>query len=223
MNLISYSTAIFSPRSRAITHGVKWDYAADPLGAGLAVVDSVYSGPNYLKGDGELRHNAGVEGFLSYKPIPSVTLWGGFGFESAGNVVSKNDTITVLDLWATYAVTAETTLAASDAQGRCPPGGEGFNWLAACTRTGRSLSGTLRISGEGRMTRQALHQVHGLARYKFNRTPRFARSGRTSGADHPMGRRGPRCSRCRRSCGSDDRSLVRFGPRALYSDDSTRR
>jgi hypothetical protein len=146
---ISYANGDFLLVIPGYHTGVKWDYTADTVGAGFAVVDSVYSGPYYLRGDGELNHNGGCEGYLTYKGIPKLTLWAGAGFDTKGNVVSKNDAIFVGDLWATYAAGANDTLAAEFAWKSGVLGDEGHNWLALYNHTiTDAWSAALRVSGE---------------------------------------------------------------------------
>ena len=70
MTQISYANGDFLGPIPGYHSGVKYDYSDKDTGFGLAVVDSVYSGPYYIKGDGELKHNAGFEGYFVYKAIP---------------------------------------------------------------------------------------------------------------------------------------------------------
>ena len=79
---------------------MKWDYSDKETGFGLALLDSVYSGSYYLKGDGELKHNAGFEGYFVYKAIPDVTVWAGFAYDTKGNVIHKKDEIVTFNIWA---------------------------------------------------------------------------------------------------------------------------
>ena len=53
MSQISYANGDFLGPIPGYHSGVKWDYSDKETGFGLALLDSVYSGPNYLKGDGE--------------------------------------------------------------------------------------------------------------------------------------------------------------------------
>lgn len=92
MTQISYANGDFLGPIPGYHSGVKWDYADKETGFGLALVDSVYSGHD-LKGDGELKHNAGFEGYFVYKGIPDVTIWTGFAYDTKGNVIHKNDEI----------------------------------------------------------------------------------------------------------------------------------
>ena len=97
--------------------------------AGIALVDSVYSGPNYLKGDGELKHNAGYEGYITYKGIKDLTLWAGFAYDSEGNVIHKKDSILTFDFWAEFALSKDAKLAFEYATKDGGKGDTGTNWL----------------------------------------------------------------------------------------------
>ena len=61
--------------------GFKFDYADKVVGYGLALVDSVYSPLGIDKGDGELKSNAGFEGYITSKGLGDLTLWAGFAYE----------------------------------------------------------------------------------------------------------------------------------------------
>src|SRR4051812_44403294 len=76
MNQITYSPVTVGTLSAIATYhsGIKFDYSDKAFGAGVAVLDSVYSPLGIDKGDGELRHNAGFEGYLTYKGIENLTL-----------------------------------------------------------------------------------------------------------------------------------------------------
>src|SRR4051794_8267652 len=73
---ISFANGDFLGPIPGYHDGVKVDYSDKEWGSGIALVDSVYSGPYYLKGDGELKHNAGFEGYVAYKGIENLTIWG---------------------------------------------------------------------------------------------------------------------------------------------------
>ncbi len=127
--------------------GVKLDYSDKDVGAGFALVDSVFSGPNYLKGDGELKHNAGFEGYLTYKSIPNLTLWGGFAYDTKGSF--ETHSVLSADFWLQYQVDKATSFAAEYAYKDGGLGAKGYNWLGLVTYAFTDkVSTAFRISGE---------------------------------------------------------------------------
>lgn len=149
MTQISYANGDFLGPIPGYHTGVKWDYSADGTGFGVALLDSVYSGPNYLKGDGELRRNAGFEGYFVYTAIPDVTVWTGFAYETKGNVINKNQEIFVGNIWLGYNLTKESTLGLEYVHKDGGLGNSGYNWLAFYSYSFSSaVSSALRISGE---------------------------------------------------------------------------
>jgi opacity protein-like surface antigen len=130
MTQITYSPVTVGTLSAIATYhsGVKFDYADKMVGYGVAVLDSVYSPLGIDKGDGELRHNAGFEGYITSKGLGDLTLWAGFGYDTKGNFQPHE--VLTLDFWAQYAVNKQVTLAAEYCQ---KDGGEfskGWTWLA---------------------------------------------------------------------------------------------
>lgn len=108
--------------------GIKFDYADKTVGYGLSLVDSVYSPFGIDKGDGELKRNAGFEGYITSKGLGDLTLWAGFAFDTQGNFQAEN--VLTLDFWAQYQVDKKTTVAAEICT---KDGGEfskGWTWLA---------------------------------------------------------------------------------------------
>ncbi len=129
MTQISYANGDFLGPIPGYHSGVKWDYSDKETGFGLALLDSVYSGPNYLKGDGELKHNAGFEGYFVYKGITDVTIWTGFAYDTKGNVVHKNDEILTFNIWASYNLTKDSSLGLEYVHKDGGLGDKGYNWL----------------------------------------------------------------------------------------------
>jgi hypothetical protein len=127
--------------------GLKFDYADAVFGSGLAVVDSVYSPLGIDKGDGELRHNAGVEGYVTSKGLGALTLWGGFAYDTKGNFQAHK--VLTLDFWAQYALSKQLTVAGEYCS---KDGGEfskGWTWLAyANYGVSDKLSVVGRVGGE---------------------------------------------------------------------------
>lgn len=130
MAQVSYANGDFLGPIPGYHSGVKWDYADKETGFGLALLDSVYSGPNYLKGDGELKRNAGFEGYFVYKGIPDVTFWAGFAYDTKGNVIHKNDEIFTANVWLSYNLTKDSSLGLEYVNKDGGLGDKGYNWLA---------------------------------------------------------------------------------------------
>ena len=127
--------------------GVKLDYSANDWGTGVALVDSVYSGPYYLKGDGELKHNAGFEGYLVYKGAPGLTLWSGIAYDTKGGF--QTHSVLALDFWAQYQINPATAVGAEYAYKDGGIGNKGYNWLGVLSYGFTDkVSSAFRISGE---------------------------------------------------------------------------
>jgi hypothetical protein len=144
---ISYANGDFLGPIPGYHDGVRLDFGNKDLAWGAAVLDSVYSGPYYLKGDGELKHNAGFEGFFSYKAITDLTLWAGIAYDTKGSF--ETHSITTVDFWAQYQITKPLAVAGEYAHKDGGPGNTGDNWLALLTYAFTDkFSGAARISGE---------------------------------------------------------------------------
>jgi hypothetical protein len=149
MSQISYANGDFLGPIPGYHSGVKYDYSDKDVGFGMALVDSVYSGPYYLKGDGELKHNAGFEGYFVYKAIPDVTVWAGFAYDTKGNVIHKNDEILTLNIWASYNLTKDSSLGLEYVNKDGGLGDKGYNWLAFFGQNFTpKVSTAFRLSGE---------------------------------------------------------------------------
>jgi hypothetical protein len=149
MSQISYANGDFLGPIPGYHSGVKYDYSDKDVGFGMALVDSVYSGPYYLKGDGELKHNAGFEGYFVYKAIPDVTVWAGFAYDTKGNVIHKNDEILTLNIWASYNLTKDSSLGLEYVHKDGGLGDKGYNWLAFYGYNfDPKVSAAFRVSGE---------------------------------------------------------------------------
>jgi hypothetical protein len=149
MSQISYANGDFLGPIPGYHSGVKWDYADKDFGVGLALLDSVYSGSNYLKGDGELKHNAGYEGYVTYKGIKDLTLWAGFAYDSEGNIIHKKESILTFDFWAEIALSKDSKLAFEYATKDGGLGDKGNNWLVFYGYNfDAKWSAAFRLSGE---------------------------------------------------------------------------
>lgn len=148
MTQITYAAPTSGPLFTipAYHSGIKLDYGDSSNSYGLALLDSVYNGPNIYKGDGELKHNAGFEGYYAYKGSPGLTLWAGFAYDTKGNLLRHS--ILTLDFWAQYAVNKEITIAGEYASYDGGTGAKGTSWLAFLSYASTDkISTVFRISG----------------------------------------------------------------------------
>lgn len=127
--------------------GLKIEYSDNVFGSGVALVDSVYSPNGFSRGDGELRHNAGFEGYLTYKGVENLTLWGGIIYDTKGGFESHS--VVMVDLWAQYQLTKEITIAGEVTDKNGGDALKGWDWLAYFNYAFTDkFSTVLRISGE---------------------------------------------------------------------------
>jgi hypothetical protein len=126
--------------------GVKLEHGTDTWSVGAAVLDSVYSGSNYLKGDGELKNNQGFEAVFSFKAIKDLVITVDAGYEGATPVSHQ---AAVGDIWVTWQVNAGVKVAADYARKDGGRGDRGSNWIFLIDHQLReNLSAAFRISGE---------------------------------------------------------------------------
>ena len=111
MTQLTYGTTIFAVPTYHT--GAKVDYATKTWGAGLAVVDSVFAGSGFLQGDGDFKR-LGTEAYVTYTGIDKLTLWLGGAYDNHNKnfVAAPTRTVAIIDVWASYALNAKTTLAA---------------------------------------------------------------------------------------------------------------
>ncbi len=144
---ISFANGDFLGAIPGYHEGVRVDYSDKDWSAGAALVDSDYNSPNYLKGDGELKKNAGIEGYVSYKGATDLTLWGGIAYDTKGNFDPHS--VFLIDLWAQYQLDKKTAVAAEYANKDGGPTSKGYNWLGLVTYSFTDkVSAAFRISGE---------------------------------------------------------------------------
>jgi hypothetical protein len=154
MDQITYANGDFLAPIPGYHSGAKIDFApTKEVGAGLAVVDSVYSPFGGTRGDGELKHNGGLEAYLTYTGIANLTLWGGIAHDTKGGF--EPHSVTTLDFWASYQLTKEARVAAEfvskDGGYNALAGynNKGTNWITFLNYTfSDKVSSTFRVSGE---------------------------------------------------------------------------
>ncbi|MFT3780397.1 MAG: outer membrane beta-barrel protein [Nibricoccus sp.] len=157
MHQISYANNDFLGAIPAYHTGVRAEYTTTDYGAGVAVVDSVYPG-GYLKGDGELRFNHGVEGYFTYKGIQDITVFAGVAYESqrttesygAKHLTDNDPSIVTLDFWTSYQFDPATLIAAEFVhKNGSAKGDRGYNWLFLTNRYfTEKFSAAFRVSAE---------------------------------------------------------------------------
>jgi hypothetical protein len=149
MNQITYGAVTVGTLGAipAYHSGVKIDGGDKDMGWGLAVLDSVYSPNGIDKGDGELRHNAGFEGYLKFTSVTNLTLWAGFAYDTKGNFQPHG--VTTFDVWAEYKLNKATTIAGELSSKDGGPAAKGWTWLAYLNYAFTDkASAVFRISGE---------------------------------------------------------------------------
>ncbi|HTB79626.1 MAG TPA: outer membrane beta-barrel protein [Opitutaceae bacterium] len=148
MDQISYADGDFLAPIPGYHEGVHIDYSDKSQTAGLALVDSVYSPYGATKGDGELKHNGGLEAYYSYVGITNLTLWAGYAYDSKGGF--EVHSISTFDFWASYQIDKQTRVAAEYVNKDGGTGNKGYNWIVfgdyTFAESKFSLAG--RISGE---------------------------------------------------------------------------
>ena len=148
MDQITFANGDFLAPIPGYHTGVRADYAGETSNAGFAIVDSVYSPYSAVRGDGEIRHNAGFEYFYSYTGIKDVTLWAGVAYDTAGGFQGSQSVI-MFDFWASYKVSDKVRVAAEYANKNGGPGAKGYNWLAFLNYSiNEKVSCAFRVSGE---------------------------------------------------------------------------
>jgi len=110
--------------------GAKLDFGSATNSFGIAALDSVYNGPNIVRGDGEIKHNAGFEGYYKNTATKNLTLWAGFAYDTKGQKSIHPDKVLTLDFWAEYKVDDKSTVAAELANYDGGTMGKGTMWLA---------------------------------------------------------------------------------------------
>ena len=129
--------------------GVKLDYGSDANSFGVAVLDSVYNGPNIYKGDGELQDNIGMEAYYKYTGTKGLTLWFGGAYDTKGKTSLHPHEVLTLDFWAEYKVNDKATVAAEIANFDGGTGAKGSSWLAELNYAfDEKMSCVFRVSGD---------------------------------------------------------------------------
>lgn len=107
MTQLTYATTIGAVP--AYHTGVKFDYAGDGFGLGLAVVDSLFPDTGFYQGDGDFSDEVAYEAIATYTGIKGLTLFAGIGYDETDGTPGEDK---VYDLWASYALSESVTVAA---------------------------------------------------------------------------------------------------------------
>lgn len=140
MAQLTYGSTIFAVP--AYHTGGKVDFSGKTFSAGVAVVDSIYSGAKgFFEGDREYDDDIGVEAMFSYTGIDKLTVFAGIASE---NTKGAADDLFIFDLWASYALTDKITIAGEyDTQNNYMNG-----WLAFVSyKIDDKFSTIFRVSG----------------------------------------------------------------------------
>jgi hypothetical protein len=106
--------------------GIKFEYTTDTVGAGVNVSDSLRGFDNtFWGGDEDYSNGLGYEGYVVYKGIDKLTLWGGIGFDETDDF----DKFITYDLWASYDISDKLTVAAEVVYNEDDGGKEGTQGL----------------------------------------------------------------------------------------------
>lgn len=108
MTQLTYGSTIFA--IPAYHTGAKLDFSSETFSAGVAVVDSVFSGPRgFFEGDREYSDDIGFEAMFSYTGIKNLTVFAGIASEDTHGAA---DDLFIFDLWVSYALSEKLTIAA---------------------------------------------------------------------------------------------------------------
>lgn len=147
MDQISYANGDFLGPIPGYHTGLKFDYAENGHGFGIAAVDSAYSPYGGTRGDGELQHNAGFEGYYTFTGVQDLTLWAGFAYDTKGNF--QPHSVATFDFWASYNVSKSVRIAGEFVTKDGGLGNKGTNWIAFLNYTfSPTVSSAFRIAGE---------------------------------------------------------------------------
>ncbi len=153
--------------------GAKLDYADKDFSVQVGVVDSLFNpaAAHISQGDGEFGDDVAFEGNITYKGVEKLTVFLGFGYESPDGAGLQD--VYTTDLWASYAIDANWTVAAEisyiEDDSALSGGAEGYNWLTFVQYTyDKNVSGIFRISGDDTDTGATALKFSVCPTYTFN-------------------------------------------------------
>lgn len=106
MTQLTYATTIFAVP--AYHTGAKIDYTGKGYSLGFSATDSLFPGTGFFQGDGEVSDDIGYEAIATFTGIEKLTVFLGLGYE---NTDGAPDATTLVDLWASYALSDTVTIA----------------------------------------------------------------------------------------------------------------
>ncbi len=139
-NMITLANQQFLAPIPGYHDGIKFDYAVDKtLTFGASLNDAEYQKPGYAAttADGELKHNAGFEGYVSFTGIPNLSLWAGVGYQTktkpgvdtSGVTNPHGAAVTVWDVYGTYTIDKAISVTLEEIYKDGGLGNKGSNWL----------------------------------------------------------------------------------------------
>ena len=159
-------TIMFYP---AYHEGLALKYSDADFTAGVALLDSL-EGPSIYRGDGELKHNFGMEAFAQYTGIKDFVLWAGVGYDSKGAQSYQTHTVSVYNVWAQYTVGSAMFALEYIGQSAAKPS-SGNDGLALLDYTfTKQFSTTFRVSA-GKL--DDVGPIDGLGFTKFTVSPTY--------------------------------------------------
>ncbi len=140
MAQLTYGDTIFAVP--AYHTGAKVDYSSKTFSAGVAVVDSIFSGANgFFEGDREYSDDVGVEAMVTYTGVDKLTVFAGIATENTYKAASD---LFIFNLWASYAVSDAVTVAGEYINQKDSMDG----WLAFVSyKSSDKISTAFRVSG----------------------------------------------------------------------------
>jgi hypothetical protein len=161
-----HGTIMFYP---AYHEGVKIKYSTPEVTTGVAVLDSL-NGPSIFRGDSELKHNAGFEGFVSYNGVKDLTVWAGIGYDTAGAQPYQKHSVAIYNAWASYNL-GSATLAGEIIHQDAGLGATGTGALVLLEYNfSKQVSSAFRVSGG---TLDDVGKIQGLGFTKFTVSPAY--------------------------------------------------
>jgi hypothetical protein len=144
MAQLTYGSTIYA--IPAYHTGAKLDYATKTWSVGVAVVDSIFSGPKgFFEGDREYSDDVGIEAIATYTGIDKLTIFAGIATENTDKASSD---LFIFDLWASYNVTDKLTIAGEIDTNNNNGGDDYVGWLAfASYKFSDKFSTAFRLSG----------------------------------------------------------------------------
>lgn len=144
MAQLTYGSTIYA--IPAYHTGAKLDYSTKTWSAGVAVVDSIFSGAKgFFEGDREYSDDVGVEAIVTYTGVDKLTVFAGIATE---NTKGASSDLFIFDLWASYNLTPKCTIAAEIDTNNNNGGDDYVGWLAfASYKFSDEFSTAFRVSG----------------------------------------------------------------------------